>query len=217
MKTPLHDQDRSIGAAGRSPNTSCSSTPAAFWAAFWPPLLAILALPALFAVEQAKLMRPTDGAAYPTGPVKVVAAAPDGRLEIDGKAIEAERPFPDVLHAEIEVEAGEHTLALIWEGGRQEAKFFVGDGVPAGFEAFRPHPGFELNQCSQCHAVSRRGTFRFSGDCFACHTDEQYTASHPHPKHQLEQCGLCHNAHGSTADAHLLYPRETACTICHSL
>jgi predicted CXXCH cytochrome family protein len=183
----------------------------------WVAVAALALLPALFAVERAKLMRPTDGAAYEQGPIQMIARAPDGRVEIDGKAIETESPFPEVLHASVDLPPGEHTLALIWEDGRKEAKFFVGEGAPSSFEAFRPHPGLELNDCAACHSVSRRGTFRFSGDCFACHTDEQYTASHPHPKHQLEQCGLCHNAHGSTADAHLLYPKETACTICHSL
>ena len=179
--------------------------------------LALLALPALFAAEAGKLMRPTDGAAYPAGPLEIVARAPEGRLELDGKPVQAEAPFPEVLHGKLDVAPGEHVLALIWEAGWQEAKFFVGDNPPSGYAAFRPHPGFEGAACTQCHGVSRRGNFRFNGDCFACHTDEQYTAKHPHPKHQLEQCGMCHNAHGSTADAHLLYPREKACTICHSL
>ncbi|MBI1355898.1 MAG: hypothetical protein GC160_16280 [Acidobacteria bacterium] len=179
--------------------------------------LALAVLPALFAAEAGKLMRPTDGTAFPQGPIEIVARAPEGRIEIDGKPVEVEAPFPEVLHGKAEVASGEHVLALIWNGGRKEAKFFVGDNPPAGFQPFRPHPGFESAECAQCHSVSRRGTFRFSGDCFTCHTDEQFTAHHPHPKHQLEQCGMCHNAHGGTADAFLLYPKETACTICHSL
>jgi predicted CXXCH cytochrome family protein len=32
----------------------------------------------------------------------------------------------------------------------------------------------------------------------------------------LEQCGQCHAAHGSTAKAHLILPRDKACGLCHS-
>ena len=169
------------------------------------------------AVDEGKIMRPSDGAALAEGPIDVAAMAPGGRIELDGKPVEAEEPFPDVLHARIEAEPGEHVVALVWEGGRKEAKVFVGENPPAGYEPFRMHPPPSGLACTECHAVSRRGTFRFRGDCFACHTDEQFTAKHPHAKHVLEQCGMCHNAHGSTADALQLYDRDTACRQCHSL
>jgi predicted CXXCH cytochrome family protein len=143
--------------------------------------------------------------------------APGGRLELDGQPVDAEQPFPNVLHAKLPAGPGEHTVALIWEGGRQEVKVFVGDHPPEGFKPFRMHPPPAGLDCTKCHGMSRRGRFRFEGDCFTCHTDEQFTAKHPHPKHVLEQCGMCHNAHGSTADALQIYPRETACRQCHSL
>ena len=162
-------------------------------------------------------MRPSDGAALPKGPIDVAAMAPEGRLELDGKPVDAERPFPNVLHARIAAEPGEHTVALVWEGGRKEIRVYVGENAPEGFQAFRMHPPPDGIDCAQCHGMSRRGRFRFEGDCFACHTDEQFTAKHPHAKHVLEQCGMCHNAHGSTADALQIYPRETGCRQCHSL
>ncbi|MCB1022036.1 MAG: hypothetical protein H6509_06105 [Bryobacterales bacterium] len=166
-------------------------------------------------------MRPVDGAAFASGPIDVAAKAPEGaHLELDGKAAEGaqvEQPFPGVLHAKLAAEPGEHVVALVWPGGRAQVRVFVGDNPPDGFKPFHTHPPPDGIDCAQCHGLSRRGRFRFQGDCFACHTDEQFTAKHPHAKHVLEQCGMCHNAHGSTADALQLYPRETACRQCHSL
>jgi predicted CXXCH cytochrome family protein len=181
-------------------------------------LCAGLAL-ALFAAEpeEGKIMRPSDGAAITTGPIDVAATATEGRLELDGKPVEAEQPFPNVFHARIPAAPGEHTLALVWAGGRKQVRVFVGENAPAGFKPFRMHPPPDGIECAQCHGLNRRGRFRFQGDCFACHTDAQFSAKHPHPKHVLEQCGMCHNAHGSTAAALQIYPRETACRQCHSL
>ena len=180
--------------------------------------VAALCLAALaLAAEDGKILRPTDGAALAAGPIDVAAMATGGRIELDGKAVEAEEPFPGVLHARIDAEPGEHTVSLVWEGGRKQVKMFLGPDPPAGFEPFQMHPPPAGLECEQCHGLSRRGRFRFNGDCFACHTDEQFTGKHPHAKHVLEQCGMCHNAHGSTADALQIYPRETACRQCHSL
>ncbi len=162
-------------------------------------------------------MRPSDGSALPAGPIDVAAAAPDGRIELDGKPVEADRPFENVLHARIDAGPGEHTVSLIWPSGRKDVRVFVGENPPPGFAPFQMHPPPAGLECTQCHALSRRGTFRFRGDCFACHSDEQFTGKHPHPKHVLEQCGMCHNAHGSTADALQIYDRDTACRQCHSL
>lgn len=171
----------------------------------------------LLAADEGKIMRPADGAVYRDGAVDVVARAPAGRLELDGVAVEAEEPFPDVFHGQLEAAPGEHVLALVWEGGRKEVRFFVGEDAPEGFQPFRPHPPLAGVECASCHSLSRRGRFRFSGDCFTCHAQEQYDAKHPHPAHILERCGDCHNAHGSTAAAHMIHPRETACRLCHSL
>ena len=163
-------------------------------------------------------MRPADKAAYPAGAeVDVVATAEGGRLELDGAPLEVEQPFENVFHGKVSPAAGEHTLALVWDGGRKEVTFWVGGNAPEGFAPFREHPPLAGIECTQCHGLSRRGRFRFNGDCFTCHVEDQFMEAHPHPVHQLEQCGLCHNAHGSTVDAHLLYPKETACRLCHSL
>jgi hypothetical protein len=176
---------------------------------------AILAAVVANAQDEGKILRPVDGAALPTETADIIATAPAGRLELDGKAIAAEEPFPDVFHTTAPAPAGEHRLALIWEGGRKQIRFFTGANPPAGFKAFQQHPPLEGVECTQCHSVSRRGRFRFEGGCFDCHVEDNFTKTHPHAVHVLQECGLCHNAHGSTEKAHLLYPKETACKLCH--
>lgn len=176
---------------------------------------AILAAVAATAQDDGKILRPADGAAIAGDTVNIIATAPAGRLELDGKAIEAKEPFPNVFYATTAVSADEHRLALVWEGGRKEIRFFAGANPPADFKAFRQHPPLEAVECTQCHGVSRRGRFRFEGGCFACHVEDAFTKTHPHAVHVLQECGLCHNAHGSTEKAHLLYPKEKACKLCH--
>lgn len=162
-------------------------------------------------------MSPPDGAWFASGDVRVVARSEGVRIEVDGKLVEAVERFPGVFEAVIkELEPGVHLVALVSEEGRQEARIAYGPEALEGYEAFREHPGMQL-ECAQCHSVSRRGRFRFTGDCFQCHTDAQYTAKHPHPKHVLERCGDCHNSHGETAAALLSMPKETACRLCHGL
>jgi len=162
-------------------------------------------------------MSPPDGAWFAKGDVRVVARGERARIEFDGEAVEAEERFPGVWEARIATPLdGEHLVALIVGDERREARIAYGAEAPEGFEAFREHPGMQL-ECAQCHGVSRRGRFRFAGDCFQCHTDDQYTAKHPHPKHVLERCGDCHNPHGETAAALLSMPKETACQLCHGL
>ncbi len=177
----------------------------------------LFAVGVLAAAEREKIMRPVDGAALSSGEIDFIATAVDGRLELDGKPVEALEPFPNVLHAPTVVEPGEHTLTLKWEGGSKQIRFFVGDNPPAGFKPYFKHPPVAGVECTQCHGVSRRGRFRFTGGCFDCHQQDKFSDSHPHPPHVLEQCGLCHNAHGSTAKALMLYPREVACKQCHGL
>ena len=73
-------------------------------------VLAVLFLAALLSAEDAgKIMRPADKAAMPSGRVDIVATAPAGKLELDGKAIVAEKPFPNVLHLSVQAAAGEHS------------------------------------------------------------------------------------------------------------
>jgi predicted CXXCH cytochrome family protein len=177
--------------------------------------LAIVAAVAAGAQEDGKILRPVDGAAIAGDAVDIIATAPGGRLELDGKAMEAGEPFRDIFHATVPAPAGEHRLALIWDGGRKEIRFFTGANPPAGFKAFQQHPPLEDVECTQCHGVSRRGRFRFEGRCFDCHVEDNFTKTHPHAVPVFQECGLCHNAHGSTEKALLLYPKETACKLCH--
>jgi predicted CXXCH cytochrome family protein len=165
-----------------------------------------------------RIIRPVDGSAFASGDVEVLAAAPDGRLTLDGEDVETDSPFPQVLRAVLAATPGEHTLLLNWDGGSDEVKFFVGEDLPERFEAFRPHPpGIEVG-CTQCHSVSRRGRFRAtSAGCFDCHQQDAFVEVHPHQPHVLERCGLCHNPHGSTADDHLVAARDVVCTSCHNL
>jgi predicted CXXCH cytochrome family protein len=179
-------------------------------------LLALFVMAAIAsAQDEGKILRPTDGAAISTEVLDIVATAPAGRLELDGKPVEAEEPFPNVFHAKARASAGEHTLALLWEGGRKEIRVFVGSNPPAAFKTYQQHPPLEAVECTQCHGVSRRGRFRFEGGCFTCHAEDSFTKTHPHQVHVLQECGQCHNAHGSTEKNLLLYPKEKACKLCH--
>jgi predicted CXXCH cytochrome family protein len=110
-----------------------------------------------------------------------------------------------------DIAAGPHTLTLSWDGGKQEIHF-AGGANPT----FRRHPPLDDVACTQCHEVNKRGRFRFKGGCFDCHQQAAFTKVHTHDAARLEQCGICHNAHGSTVKAHLLYPKEKACRICHN-
>jgi predicted CXXCH cytochrome family protein len=166
--------------------------------------------------ETGKIMRPTDGAALPTDELDIVATAPAGKLLLDGKAVNAEQPFPDVLHAALKASPGVHSLVLAWEGGQKEIHFFVGANPPAGFQPFHQHPPVADVKCTQCHEMSARGHFRFKGGCFGCHQQETFAKVHTHKADVLSECGMCHNAHGSSVKANLLYPKETACKQCHN-
>ena len=163
-----------------------------------------------------KIMRPADGAALASGEVDIVASAPAGKLELDGAPVAADEPFPNVFHAAAKAGPGKHTLALVWEGGRREVNFFVGENPPAEYKRFSQHPPLAAVECTQCHGVSRRGRFRFKGGCFDCHQKEDFTKVHPHPAHMLQDCGMCHNAHGSTVKGHMIMAKELACKQCHN-
>ncbi len=166
--------------------------------------------------DSGKIMRPADGAALASGEVDIVATAPAGKLQLDGVPLVAEEPFPNVFHALAKADPGRHTLALIWEGGRKQVNFFVGENPPAEYKPFSQHPPLAGVECTQCHGVSRRGRFRFKGGCFDCHQKLDFTKVHPHPVHILQDCGMCHNAHGSTVKAHLILAKELACKQCHN-
>lgn len=165
-----------------------------------------------------RIMRPADGSALPAGPVDVVATAPGGKLELDGKPVDADQPFPDVLRAKVDASAGEHKLTLIWKDGQTSIRFFSGPNPPAGYAAFRQHPPQQTVECTQCHQLTRRGRFSFKGGtvCFDCHQPAGFVKVHTHTADVLTECGLCHNAHGSTVKAHMVYSKEIACKQCHN-
>ena len=116
---------------------------------------------------QGRIVRPVDGASVASGKLSILATAPNGRIEFDGKPLAAEARFPDVFEATVQPSPGEHTIRLVWEGGFEEIRIWYGPNAPEGFLAFRSHPPAAV-ECTQCHAVSRRGRFRFSGGCFDC-------------------------------------------------
>jgi predicted CXXCH cytochrome family protein len=170
--------------------------------------------------EAGKILRPADKSAHVKGSIDIVATAPSGKLELDGKPIPVEQPFPNVFHGVLQAAPGQHTLVLKWDGGQKEVRFFAGPNAPASFTPFVEHPPNAGVECTQCHELSSRGRFRFKGGCFECHTQfrqqEAFAKVHTHPPSVLEQCGMCHNAHGSTVKSHLLHSKENACKICHN-
>lgn len=179
-------------------------------------VLLLLCAGSLAADEAGQIMRPADGAAMPAGAIDIIATAPGGKLQLDGKPVSVEEPFPSVFHGTLRPAPGVHTLALVWPDGRKEVRFFVGANPPAEFKPFRQHPPLADVPCTQCHEMSKRGRFRFKGGCFDCHRQESFLKAHTHDPGVLGQCGMCHNAHGSTEKAHLLYPKATACKMCHN-
>lgn len=180
-------------------------------------LLATIFSGALPAVDEAgKIMRPVDGAAMPSSQVDIIATAPAGKLQLDGQPLTAEQPFPDVFHTVVKAAPGVHSLVLNWDGGQKQIRFYVGPNPPAGFQPYHQHPPVANVPCTQCHEMSARGHFRFKVGCFDCHQRDSFAKVHTHDPSVLSECGLCHNAHGSTAKALLLYPKETACKLCHN-
>src|SRR6266567_932351 len=103
-------------------------------------LTPLLVATGAFAAAEGKILRPVDKSALPSGEVDIIATAPGGKLELDGKPLAAEQPFPNVFHAKLKAPAGEHKLALVWAGGTQEIRFYSGPRPPAGFAPFHPHP-----------------------------------------------------------------------------
>ena len=169
------------------------------------------------AAGEGRILRPTDKSALPSGKVDIVAASAGGKLELDGRLLEADQPFSGVFHAVIQAAPGEHKLSLVWDGGSQEIQFFCGPQPPAGYAPFHEHPPVAGVDCTLCHELTRRGRFHFKGGeaCFTCHKKDTFAGVHIHTPDTLNECGLCHNAHGSTVKAYLIYPREVACKQCH--
>lgn len=148
--------------------------------------------------------------------MEFIAQAPDGRLYLDGEALEAEEPFPGVFRVKVSVPPGRHVLRLDSPDGSEEVTFHSGSSPadPAA-EPYAEHPPVQT-ACAHCHSVSRRGRFRFSGGCDTCHVKEQFIRTHSHEPHELSSCGMCHDAHGSSAAKLLLMTRDLACKQCHN-
>jgi predicted CXXCH cytochrome family protein len=166
--------------------------------------------------EIGKILRPADHSSFESGQVDVVATAPSKKLQLDGLFLQVNQPFANVFHTTLKVPPGLHSLILLWDGGKKEVQFFAGMNPPPGYQPFRQHPPLSDVQCTQCHGLNKRGRLVFKGGCFDCHQRDGFAKIHTHEPVVLEQCGSCHNAHGSVVKAHLLYPRETACKICHN-
>ncbi len=176
----------------------------------------LLAWPALTRAGEGSIVKPPDGAWIPGGSVEVIALASDGRLFLDGQAIDVEEPFAGVLHARISVPEGRHVVRLDLPEGVEEVTFHAGRSVgkqrPSPYVSHPPVP----TPCTHCHSVSRRGRFRFRGGCDTCHADEEFIRVHSHEPHELASCGMCHDAHGSDSDKLLLVDRNLACKQCHN-
>ncbi len=179
-------------------------------------ILAIAAACSVVAAEPSPIVKPPDGSWIPGDTIEIIAKAGEGRLLLDGRALPTEQPFPGVLRAEVQVQAGTHTVRLETSDGSRQVSFHSGP-APEGRHgaAYRDHPPVQVD-CSHCHSVSRRGRFRFSGGCQACHAEDLFIRTHSHQSHELASCGMCHDAHGSSAAKLLVMPRERACKQCHN-
>ncbi len=162
------------------------------------------------------IVKPRDGSWLQGAEIDIIAKAPEGRLLLDGEPIDAEKPFPDVLHARVALESGGHALRLESPAGSREIQFQVG-GPPEGVDVdpYVDHPPLQT-ACTHCHSLSSRGRFRFSGGCQACHAKETFIQSHSHEPHELASCGMCHDAHGSSSAKLLVLSQDVACKQCHN-
>ena len=76
------------------------------------------------AQTEGRILRPTDGAALPSGETSIIATAPAGKLEIDGKPLAAEESAPGVFQAKVNLlTRGSYPGTEL--GGRPEANPFL--------------------------------------------------------------------------------------------
>jgi hypothetical protein len=62
--------------------------------------------------DAGKIMRPADKSARAKGSIDIVATAPSGKLELDGKPIQVSQRFSNVFHGALNVAPGKHALVL---------------------------------------------------------------------------------------------------------
>ena len=173
-------------------------------------LIALLAALA-WTQEPPLILAPPADAAFPAGPVRLIARA---AMRLDGKAVEAVSPAEGVFTAEVKLETGVHQVT----SGAEKVRFFVGPAAPAEFKAFRPHT--PVTNCLTCHAV-KNGAWAFQKAslvslCSQCHDKEKFPTNHTHVMGILADCQMCHNPHGSTTAGHLRMAKEAACKLCHN-
>ena len=177
-------------------------------------LAALAGLTGAAGAEGGTIVKPRDGTWIRSEEVEVVAKAAGANLHLNGKPIPAEELFPGVLHARVQVLAGQHVLRLESDEGVHEVRFHSGTAAPRNAGApFVDHPAVRI-ECTHCHSVSRRGRFRFGGGCRACRGAEQFIHTHSRQPHELASCGMCLEAHGSSDAKHLVLPPEQACKQC---
>ncbi len=181
------------------------------------PLIATFAAFApLWLHAESAILAPTDESVV-EHELRVVARH-DGKAEIliDGKSAPAEAPHAGVVFATVKLAPGAHEIAL---PGGPSIRVHVGDGAPAAWRKFEPHPPGGA-ACTTCHAV-RNGEWAFVrsslvGVCFACHDRAAFPKTHTHEPGIIPDCQICHSPHGSTVVRHLKTSRDAACKLCHN-
>jgi predicted CXXCH cytochrome family protein len=161
--------------------------------------------------EGPRILRPSDKAALPPGPLTIIARGA-GSLLLDGKGVSAKALNGGMVFAEVTPRGGLHELSF----AGHKLRFFVGPGAPADFRPYRIHPPAGA-ACETCHVV-REGAWEFRGagsSCFGCHDQKKFPVGHTHNAEVLSECGLCHDPHGSAEKFHLKLAKETACKQCH--
>ncbi|MBL8215078.1 MAG: hypothetical protein JNK87_30445 [Bryobacterales bacterium] len=175
----------------------------------------LLAGVGLLAQDPAVILAPVDGTTVAPGKVRIVARAPGkATLAVDGKPVAMTETVAGVVHAEVELAAGKHEVAV--SGGGSEAKISVTVGAGANF---RVHPP-GLVGCDTCHAVKNEAWALKRATpatvCAQCHDRAAFVPAHTHNTDILADCQNCHLPHGSAAKAHLQKPKETVCKTCHN-
>jgi len=178
--------------------------------------------------DRLRVLFPQHRALLESGKFEVIAALPKGETEqpalrVDGKAAEWEPFEPPALVARVELEPGEHKIAI----GKEVLRVRVlaeGEDVPEGtkWPVFRSHgkPG-EWKTCAACHDITEEDGRSTVGEldepdaCLTCHTDEEFELAHFHPLDPIEACHLCHALHGGSATGLLRAPAKELCAACH--
>jgi len=148
----------------------------------------ICGLPSIADDETGKILRPANNSSHTSGPIDLVATALSGKLQMDGIAIEVERPFPDVLHASVNAPLECTRWFLCGRAAKRKCISLLVRILPRTFQPFHQHPPIAGVQCTQCHGLNRRGRFVSKGGCFDCHRQDDFAKVHTHEPAVLERC-----------------------------